>query len=75
MADTIEKRNPWWSVLVKTKCEDIFTPEDFTEEQLMMRDSVKEFVDKSCGHTQIVLKKGLCLHGRIHEKKLVSLDF
>ncbi len=33
--------------LVKeTKCEDIFTPEDFTEEQLMMRDSVKEFVDK-----------------------------
>jgi alkylation response protein AidB-like acyl-CoA dehydrogenase len=33
--------------LVKeTKCENIFTPEDFTEEQLMMRDSVKEFVDK-----------------------------
>jgi alkylation response protein AidB-like acyl-CoA dehydrogenase len=33
--------------LVKeTKCEDIFTPEDFTEEQLMMRDSVKEFADK-----------------------------
>jgi hypothetical protein len=40
MVDTIEKRNPWWSILVKeTKCEDIFTPEDFTEEQLMMRDS------------------------------------
>ncbi len=33
--------------LVKeTKCEDIFTTEDFSEEQLMMRDSVKEFVDK-----------------------------
>ncbi|HMK05969.1 MAG TPA: acyl-CoA dehydrogenase family protein [Flavobacterium sp.] len=33
--------------LVKeTKCEDIFTPEDFNEEQLMMRDSVREFVDK-----------------------------
>jgi len=33
--------------LVKeTKCEDIFTPEDFSEEQLMMRDSVTEFVDK-----------------------------
>ena len=33
--------------LVKeTKCEDIFTPEDFSEEQIMMRDSVKEFVDK-----------------------------
>ena len=33
--------------LVKeTKCEDIFTPEEFNEEQLMMRDSVREFVDK-----------------------------
>jgi alkylation response protein AidB-like acyl-CoA dehydrogenase len=33
--------------LVKeTNCENIFTPEDFSEEQLMMRDSVKEFVDK-----------------------------
>ncbi len=30
----------------ETKCEDIFTPEDFSEEQIMMRDSVKEFVDK-----------------------------
>ena len=33
--------------LVKeTKCEDIFTPEDLSEEQIMMRDSVREFVDK-----------------------------
>ena len=33
--------------LVKeTKCENIFTPEDFNEEQIMMRDSVIEFVDK-----------------------------
>ena len=33
--------------LVKeTKCENIFTPEDFSEEQIMMRDSVKEFVDR-----------------------------
>jgi alkylation response protein AidB-like acyl-CoA dehydrogenase len=33
--------------LVKeTKCEDIFTPEDFSEEQIMMRDTVKEFIDK-----------------------------
>jgi len=27
-------------------CEEIFTPEDFSEEQLMMKDSVKEFVDR-----------------------------
>ncbi|UZO80501.1 acyl-CoA dehydrogenase family protein [Aquimarina sp. ERC-38] len=33
--------------LVKeTKAEDVFTPEDFTEEQKMMRDSTKEFVDR-----------------------------
>ncbi len=33
--------------LVKeTNSEDIFTPEDFSEEQKMMRDSVKEFVDR-----------------------------
>ncbi len=33
--------------LVKeTKSEDVFTPEDFNEEQKMMKDSVKEFVDR-----------------------------
>ncbi|MDJ0645574.1 MAG: acyl-CoA dehydrogenase family protein [Flavobacteriaceae bacterium] len=33
--------------LVKeTKCEDVFTPEDFSEEQMMMRDAVKEFNDR-----------------------------
>ncbi len=33
--------------LVKeTRSEDVFTPEDFNEEQKMMRDSVKEFVER-----------------------------
>ncbi len=33
--------------LVKeTNCDDVFTPEDFSEEQQMMRDSVREFVDR-----------------------------
>ncbi|MDT0647299.1 acyl-CoA dehydrogenase family protein [Zunongwangia sp. F260] len=33
--------------LVKeTSCEDVFTPEDFNDEQIMMRDSVKEFVER-----------------------------
>lgn len=38
--------------LVKeTACEDVFTMEDFTEEQRMMRDSTKEFVDRDLwGH-------------------------
>ena len=33
--------------LVKeTKCEDVFTPEDFSGEQKMMKESVQEFVDR-----------------------------
>ncbi|MDT0687566.1 acyl-CoA dehydrogenase family protein [Autumnicola psychrophila] len=33
--------------LVKeTNCEDVFTPEDFNDEQIMMRESVKEFVER-----------------------------
>ena len=33
--------------LVKeTKCEDVFTPEDFSEEQIMMKESVMEFNDR-----------------------------
>lgn len=33
-------------IVKETGAEDIFTPEDFTEEQKMMKDSVKEFVDR-----------------------------
>jgi len=33
-------------LIKQTKSETIFTPEDFSEEQIMMRDSVKEFVDR-----------------------------
>ena len=33
-------------IVNETKSEDIFTPEDFSDEQKMMRDSVKEFVDR-----------------------------
>jgi len=33
--------------LVKeTKCEDVFTPEDFSEEQMMMKEAVMEFNDR-----------------------------
>ena len=33
--------------LVKeTACEDVFTPEDFSEEQIMMKESVQEFIDR-----------------------------
>ncbi len=33
-------------LIKETNSETIFTPENFTEEQVMMRDSVKEFIDK-----------------------------
>ena len=33
-------------LIKETKCEDIFTLEDLTAEQIMMRDTVSEFVDK-----------------------------
>lgn len=33
-------------IVRETEAKDVFTPEDFTEEQQMMRDSVIEFVDK-----------------------------
>ena len=33
-------------IVKETACEDVFTPEDFSEEQKMMRDSVKEFTDR-----------------------------
>ena len=49
MSDTTEQKDilRGGQFLVKeTNCEDIFTPEDFNEEQKMMRDSVQEFVDR-----------------------------
>lgn len=33
-------------IVKETSCEDIFTPEDFSEEQKMMRDTVKDFIDR-----------------------------
>ena len=33
-------------IVKETKCEDVFTLEDLSEEQKMMRDSTKEFVDR-----------------------------
>ena len=77
MADTIEKNvTRGGQFLVKeTKCEDIFTPEDFSEEQLMMRDSVKEFVDKEICLTKIVLRKKITHLLRKACVKLVNWDF
>ncbi|MCW9036316.1 acyl-CoA dehydrogenase family protein, partial [Altibacter sp.] len=56
--------------LVKeTPCEAIFTPEDFSEEQKMMRDSVKEFVDREIWpHKERFEHKDYALTEEIMEK-------
>lgn len=49
MAETADKKDilRGGQFLVKeTACEDVFTPEDFNEEQKMMKETVKEFVDR-----------------------------
>ncbi len=48
MKETIEKEITRGGefVVKETQCESIFTPEDFSEEQKMMKDAVKEFADK-----------------------------
>ncbi len=48
MSETIEKDilRGGQFLVKETKCEDVFTPEDFSEEQKMMRDSATEFVDR-----------------------------
>lgn len=33
-------------LIKETFCENVFTPEDFSEEQILLRDTVKEFIDK-----------------------------
>ena len=62
--------------LVKeTKCEDIFTPEDFSEEQEMMRDAVKEFNDREIiPHKDRFEKKDFALTEEVM-KKAGELDF
>ena len=48
--ETIEKKKEMIRggqfIVKETAAQDVFTPEDFSEEQQMMRDSVKEFVDR-----------------------------
>ncbi|WP_431161488.1 acyl-CoA dehydrogenase family protein [Flagellimonas beolgyonensis] len=48
MSDTMEKDilRGGQFLVKETKCEDVFTLEDLTEEQKMMRESTKEFVDR-----------------------------
>ena len=33
-------------IIKETNCENVFSPEDFSEEQLMMKQAVSDFIDK-----------------------------
>ncbi|HIB37886.1 acyl-CoA dehydrogenase family protein [Mesonia sp.] len=72
MSDTTEQKDilRGGQFLVKeTNCEDIFTPEDFNEEQKMMRDSVQEFVDREIiPHKERFEKKDYALTEEIMQK-------
>ena len=72
MSDTTEQKDilRGGQFLVKeTNCEDIFTPEDFNEEQKMMRDSVQEFVDREIiPHKERFEKKDYSLTEEIMQK-------
>lgn len=56
--------------LVKeSNCEDIFTPEDFNEEQQMMRDAVREFNDREIiAHRERFEKKDYALTEEVMKK-------
>jgi len=56
--------------LVKeTKCEDIFTPEDFSEEQNMMKEAVQDFVDREIWpHKERFEKKDYALTEEVMRK-------
>ena len=72
MSDTTEQKDilRGGQFLVKeTSCDDVFTPEDFNEEQKMMRDSVKEFVDREIvPHKERFEKKDYVLTEEIMQK-------
>ena len=51
------------------EAKDIFIPEDFGEEQLMMASATKEFVEKELDpHREQFEKKRLQTNGGLHEK-------
>ncbi len=56
--------------LVKeTNCENVFTPEDFSDEQKMMRDSVREFIDREViPHSEEFEKKNYELTKELMQK-------
>ena len=59
-------------IVKETKCENIFTTEDFSEEQKMMRDAVKEFADKEIWSKkdEFEVAETLLRFSRMNQKRL-----
>lgn len=56
-------------IVKETPCEAVFTPEDFTEEQIMMKESVQEFVDREIWpHKERFEKKDYALTEEVMRK-------
>ncbi|SCX96869.1 hypothetical protein SAMN05192588_0488 [Nonlabens sp. Hel1_33_55] len=56
-------------IVTETTAEDVFTPEDFTDEQQMMKESVREFVDKEIvPHKERFEKKDYALTEEVMRK-------
>ena len=69
--ETIEKQNIRGGqfIVKEANPQDIFTPEDFTEEQIMMKESVREFVDKEIvPHKERFEKKDYALTEEVMRK-------
>ena len=48
--------------------EDVFTPEDFSEEQIMMKESVQEFIDREIWPNKERFEKRLRIHKIMYAK-------
>ena len=56
-------------IIKDSRPEDIFTPEDFSEEQIMMKESVQEFIDREVWpHKERFEKKRLRIHKTVYAK-------
>ncbi len=56
-------------LIKETQCEDVFTPEDFSEEQQMMKEAVKEFNDREIiPHKERFEKKDYALTEEVMKK-------
>ena len=62
-------------IIKENNSQDVFTPEDFTDEQVLMKESVQEFINREILPNKDVLKKRIMNLQRNVCKRLENLDF